>query len=168
MERWWRWTQQLTKEERRSFSSPSEASCKCLLRVLILVLFEETGSLVGNTWISGQFKTGVDLNTSVTNAKWRKTKLSAFLQGLEGLFFFFFTFYIALLFPDHGNPLPVLISQWSGKIKSNVQKPKDGVNKCLLHRNRKHSNLTFNSQVVVLPMQSSWVTADLTSSSWCR
>lgn len=43
-----------------------------------------------------------------------------------------------------------------------------GVNKCLLHRNRKHSNLTFNSQVVVLPMQSSWVTADLTSSSWCR
>lgn len=44
-------------------------------------------------------------------------------------------------FSDHGNPLPVLISQWCGKIKSNVQKPKDGINKCLLHRTRKHSNL---------------------------
>lgn len=90
---WWRGDEgehnSLLRKKGGLFFSPSEASCKCLLRVLTVVLFEEPGSLVGNTWISGQFKTGVDLNTSVTNAKWRKTKLSAFLQGLEGLFFFF-------------------------------------------------------------------------------
>lgn len=163
MERWWRWTQQLTKVERRPFFSPAEASCMYRLPVLSLVLFEETVSLVGNTWISCQFRTGVGL-ILLSQMQMEEDKTISLPSGPRRAFYFLWP--LSFFWSWKSSSCTEISMGWKNKIK--CAKTNGWVNKCLLHRNRKYSNLTFKSQVDVLPMQSSWVTADLTSSSWCR